>query len=309
MRCPTCGEENALDARYCTSCGVPLETTEAETSVVYCTQCGSENPGTASSCSNCGSVLQTSPTLTPQPLPDEPYSYGPGPVGTLPPRDVGELVSETFRVYRANFSIFFFISLIAGIPVIISPFTPQPVAIILPVIGVVFGIMASAASVSVVHRQLVGWQVTVGQSYSRAFARAPSLIGTWVVFIVILAIFLVTIVGFFYFLVRLFFWSQAIMVEGRRGPIEALGRSQDLVRGSWWRVFGIGVAFVLLFVATGIGVVIVGSIFNIFSPVAGAVVLIVLEIVITPIGYIGATLVYFDLRVRKERFTVGTLAS
>ena len=39
--------------------------------------------------------------------------------------------------------------------------------------------------------------------------------------------------------VVLYFASQAVVAEGRP-PIEALRRSRELVRGQWWRVFGIG---------------------------------------------------------------------
>ena len=53
MNCPTCGTENALGARYCRNCGVPLETHQD----VACSTCGTTNPWDALYCSSCGVLL------------------------------------------------------------------------------------------------------------------------------------------------------------------------------------------------------------------------------------------------------------
>ena len=53
MNCPTCGTENVLGARYCQSCGVPLETHQD----VACSTCSTTNPWDALYCSSCGLLL------------------------------------------------------------------------------------------------------------------------------------------------------------------------------------------------------------------------------------------------------------
>ena len=93
------------------------------------------------------------------------------------------------------------------------------------------------------------------------------------------------------------------MIEGK-GSIAALGRSMELVRGSWWRVFGIGVVFALILLATSKVVSELGDIILI-----GLIVPAVATVLVLPILLIGRTLVYLDLRVRKEGYTLDALAS
>ena len=114
--------------------------------------------------------------------------------------------------------------------------------------------------------------------------------------------------------VRWFSASFAVVIEGK-GPIAGLGRSWNLVTGSWWRVFGIGLVFalaitvVVLVVAIPLGIV--GAIAGggdgagIGGNVAGAIA----TALITPFAYIAGTLLYFDLRVRKEGFDLDALAA
>ncbi len=81
--------------------------------------------------------------------------------------------------------------------------------------------------------------------------------------VLIFALSVLTLPGFYVF-VRL---SLAILVVMREdvGPIEALRRSWDLVRGAWWWVFGVGFLIPLAFgVATRI--LSVGSIFGPDTP-------------------------------------------
>ena len=59
MNCPTCGAQNAAEARFCAECGVTLAPQSAEVrSVIYCNKCGRENSSEARFCVDCGSVIQ-----------------------------------------------------------------------------------------------------------------------------------------------------------------------------------------------------------------------------------------------------------
>ena len=53
--CPHCGKANALNARYCSSCGKHLEAPEA---IVVCKKCHKVNSALASFCGQCGHPLQ-----------------------------------------------------------------------------------------------------------------------------------------------------------------------------------------------------------------------------------------------------------
>ena len=115
------------------------------------------------------------------------------------------------------------------------------------------------------------------------------------------------------------YWSmavQAVVVEGRR-TVGALRRSLALIRGSWWRIFGI--TLVLGLVAFGLSILVVIP-FAIFSAIVNLdpssdwttaldeAVGLVVVIVVTPVLAIAGTLLYYDVRVRKEQYDFDTLS-
>ncbi len=105
------------------------------------------------------------------------------------------------------------------------------------------------------------------------------------------------------------------MVEDE-GAVGSLGRSRDLVTGRWWPFFGTLVVAWLLLIIVGaiLGLVIgAGSLFGggavsagqlAASQVAGTVA----DVLVTPFMAVVITVVYFDLRVRKEGFDLDQLA-
>ncbi len=315
IACPTCGTENPPEAQYCVSCSVPLEGRYGESQTVrYCTNCGSENPRGSTFCTNCGAPLQASATPG-APVDAPPYRAPTQARSFLPPRDLSELVSETFRVYGGSFRTFFFIALIAQVPFLIVELVPNVVVSpIFSIVGFVFVLLASGAMIYAVACQHLGREVGVGECYRRAWRMFWPLLGSLIAFLIILLIsglligIIIGIVLFFYFLVSRFFYHQAVILEGM-GPLQALRRSRDLVRGSWWRVFGIGIVFVVLLLVISLIVSIPGSIASVYSPITGIFLLTIAQGVVMPLGYIGATLVYFDLRIRKEGYTLETMAS
>ena len=152
----------------------------------------------------------------------------------------------------------------------------------------------------------------------------------WVQFIpVVLAPFSV------YFAVRWLFTTTAVLLE--RIPIRsAFGRSSELTRGRWWRVWGVLISFsVLSFAIQRIIEIAVGFIL-ILTRLVGAAssmdiikwlviytpidvdplfltimmwVGFVVRALIFPIWVIGITLLYFDLRIRKEEFEIEEAAA
>ena len=314
MRCPTCETESPPEAQYCTNCGVPLEAQAGEEPpVIYCTNCGTGNRRDVELCGNCGAFLKVSPT------PGVPSREFPRrgqrmeTVGRLVPRDLGDLVGETFRVYRAVFRTFLVIALFAQIPLLVGQLVPNlALSVVLSIAAFFLYILAAGATVSAVASQYLGTEISVGECYRRAWDRVLSLLGSEIIFIICPSISFVLVIGiplFFYLLVSWFFYVQAIMLEGRKGPRDSLRRSRELVRGSWWRVFGIGIVLSLLLIIINVGASIPGLIASDFSPIVGAVLISLAGAVVTPLTYIGATVVYVDLRVRKEGYTLEAMAS
>ena len=120
-------------------------------------------------------------------------------------------------------------------------------------------------------------------------------------------------------LVMLGYWSlavQAVIVEGYK-PVGALRRSHELIKGNWWRVSWI--TGVILLVVIGLELVlgapfalasslvasddatVLSTVFEFLSVVPGA-------IVVPSVAAIASTLLYYDLRVRKENYDFTTLS-
>jgi hypothetical protein len=112
---------------------------------------------------------------------------------------------------------------------------------------------------------------------------------------------------FLWIFISLSFVSQVIVLENR-GVGDALQRSWDLVRGAWWRVFGAYLLLLLLGVIVDLSTSLVslaigltGASWAVQNIVVQFVTLL-LTVVYRPVTLAGMTLLYFDLRVRKEGY-------
>ena len=116
-----------------------------------------------------------------------------------------------------------------------------------------------------------------------------------------------------YFLVRWSLTVAAMMAEDM-GPIRGLGRSWNLVKGQWWRTFGILVIVTILqTIITYALFILFGLIAAIFSTGDFQAALVqvgstLLSALVSPITTIAVVLLYFDLRVRKEGLDLDQLA-
>ena len=254
--------------------------------------------------------------------------------GDFKERDLGGIVDELFTVYRRNFLRFIGIIAVAGIPIAVvgtlyiwylSAFLSDLVSLLIEgkqlegtgeltvlllltavmvVVSVLAGLLMAAAVAYAVAGHYLGNTVAIGRTYQFALRRLGSLVGA--AFLAGLAIFAmgITIIGYpaaIYFNVTWAFIVQAIVLEGC-GARKSLSRSSFLVKGAWWRVLGILIVLsligsILASVAGGIA----GSIIGNF---AGGLV----GIIFMPISLIGATLLYFDLRIRKEGYSLQVMA-
>ena len=134
-----------------------------------------------------------------------------------------------------------------------------------------------------------------------------------------------------YFIIRWRFYGMSVLFE-EVTPRNALRRSSELVKGTWWRVFGITVAIYLLAIMVmsvffvGWGVILLFSgvtesdsvlrmVVRILSPrvnevgwlsciLQNFIVVSISTFSTLPIWGIGFALLYFDLRIRKEGFGI-----
>ena len=304
MICPQCQHENAADARYCRICGMTLEEIDDES---------------------------TDPTAAPY---QTPAGHEPPP---LPHGGFGKLIDFTFSVYGGHLLPFILIALLPQIPILfggiaslmeIGPAfniefpaaeaeeSPEPLPIYLfDVVGALLsfaiGILASGAMIQAVGRHFLGHPVLVQRSYVYAWARFPKLLGAFVLVLLmlvipgILSVFLIGIPLLLFGIVVLLFVTHAVAIE-QLGPTDAVKRSWDVVQGNWWRTFGFFMAIMLA---------VLGAALLIFLPAGRflpAALIVVLSAafsaVVTPLVTIAITVLYFDIRVRKEQYTHNDLA-
>jgi len=158
----------------------------------------------------------------------------------------------------------------------------------------------------------VGWR----SSLRYALRRLPALVVLSIASGLIIAIgFVLCIVPAVYLWAGFYVAVPVLLVEGS-GPFRSLGRSRELVRGRWWGTFGVAVVGFLLvsIVSAALSGVIVGVAFanparntisgfvlNTFAATLGSM-------ISTPAAAAFATVLYIDLRVRKEGFDLLLLA-
>ena len=181
----------------------------------------------------------------------------------------------------------------------------------------------------------LGREITAGAAFRQVAPRFLSYLGSFLLWMLVAGLLAVTIIGIpfaIYFATRWGFYSQAVLIEGTSAT-NALRRSGELVKGTWWRVFGIMLAifllafmiqtvlqFSLLFVF-GFTQAISGEegllemFRQMFAPELTAweglvpyIIQSCINFVVTslmlPLTPIGITLLYFDQRIRKEGFDI-----
>ena len=179
-------------------------------------------------------------------------------------------------------------------------------------------------------------EMTAQGALQQAWRRFFSLLGSAILWGLVVSGLFVTIIGIpfaIYFSVRWGLYTLPVLFEETTAR-NALRRSTELVRGTWWRVFGIMLAVAVIgfmisfilevsfgFILTLIGVAEVegGStpweaIRRLFIPLPNEVgwlpyairrfVSVAIAGLAMPIGIIGSALLYFDLRIRKEAFDI-----
>jgi hypothetical protein len=251
---------------------------------------------------------------------------------------VGDILDRGLKLVFARLPAFYLINLIVQTPVIIFQII-WPIllgdhdALDLVALATSFGMLflglilalilqpiATAAILYLVMEEYAGRRPTVKQAFSFAFSRFVSLLGASLIvgLLVGLGLIMVCVPGI-YFAITYVFVSQAVVLE-RLGASDAMTRSQELITGHRWRVFGI---LLLVVVAAIIIQVVVMQMLQFFlpaqelipaenkrpmiiiNPLNHIINTIILQIVSILFGtFIAActTLLYLDLRIRKEGF-------
>ncbi len=267
--------------------------------------------------------------LPPPPPPPPPPGSTPGAGGGFGARGIGDILSEAFELYRANYVVLWQIVAVVVVPLTILQYylTDSALAlkkrtietalgkftvtttstsfgrtVLLLFVGGLIAALITQVLTGAIARAaagtLVGETLTVGGAFEYGFARLWSilLVGLLVALAVVVGLILLVIPGIIaavMFSVAL----PALVVEGKRGT-EAMRRSWDLVSGHFWHVLG---AYIVAFLIAGVVNAMLAALFQgwFLSGVAAAGG----SILTTPFTALVAMLIYLDVRVRTEGLT------
>lgn len=211
------------------------------------------------------------------------------------PMSAGQIIDAAFRLYQENAGLFIGTLAVLLVPQAILDLISRP----LSAVSILTSTYSLGALILAIGARDQGRPITIGEAYSSlGFGTFVMLLVTNIVAAIIIAISLVLlIIPGIYVLVRLAFIDPVVVLE-RTGIGEALSRSWGLVRGSWWRAFGIGL---LVFILTGLVEGVVGGILSFsFDPRLGNAIGVIVGIIVQPFAVSALVLLYYDLRIRKE---------
>ncbi|MGH2580308.1 MAG: hypothetical protein ACRDGP_05580 [Actinomycetota bacterium] len=242
------------------------------------------------------------------PPPPPPPGTPPGP-GGIRPRTPGEILSESFRIYRENAATLLLIVAVIVVPlsfvsaVVVRSGATIAGLLVGAAIAVIIWAILQAAMLRGAAQATIGDPVDVEASYRWGLARFGSvLLVALLVGIVVGVGFLLLIIPGFIFLVFLSVSEPALIVENRRGT-DAMSRSWNLVRGHFWH------ALVVILVAA----IITGVIQGILTAIGGDnwfvawIFTAIAQIITAPFTALVTVLLYLDLRARTEALTADRL--
>jgi hypothetical protein len=226
---------------------------------------------------------------------------------------VGDVFGRSFEVFARRFVLFFGLSLVSFVPLYALTFvqveTAPVSALILGaagvVLGLVCGMLASAAVTYGVVQELRGRSFTFAESLSVALRRFLPLLG------VAFCIGLMGVIAMILFVIPIFFVicvyyvaPQACVVE-QTGISASLSRSSALTKGHRWQIFGI---VVVIFLVNAV----VSYILGLIVPGSGTLATVVTgawQAVTGAFNAVLAGVLYFQLRSVKEGFELDQIAS
>ena len=240
----------------------------------------------------------------------------------LRPLDYGGIIDRTVELYRKNFVLFVSVVAVVYVPLAVLQLTLQSAPLrgnagamaglgtLVGLLSMIAGLCAQGALTVAVSRRYLGMTATVGECFQTLNTRMGALILTSVLcaFLVGLGCLLFLIPGIV-FMFWIVFASPVVVLENRSGP-GAIERSKFLVgQGEWVRVLVLGILCLLVGIVAGIPLGMAVSALSAAVPVASTLAQTAMQVVIHPIGLIAFTILYYDIRVRKEGFDLQVLAT
>lgn len=255
------------------------------------------------------------------------------PIGAM---TVGDILDRGMKLLFARLPVFYLLNLIVlspiiGLQILIPLLVSQgeglgtmgPAAFLGILATVIYLVLlvpiATAATLHIVLQDYAGRPVSTGSAVSFALSKFGPLLATTILAgLLIMCGFILLVIPGIYLAITYTFASQVVVSEGKSG-MEALNRSKTLIEGFRWRVFG-----VMFLIGLGSGLVNVAITmalasavpankivptangltveFNFLNHVITTVVTQLVGILFSTFQAVCLTLLYLDLRIRKEGY-------
>jgi len=238
------------------------------------------------------------------------------------PRDLGAILGTCLSLYTKYFLLFASLAFGVVLPIDLAlygvgarelwsgydesvPLATGMADLLVPPLVVLPLVSANHARAVVALGQ--GTVPAIGRTLLQSLRLLPAV--AWVVFLYDLGSFgglILLIAPGIYLYVRWYVCAQATVVEEIHGR-RALGRSAELVSGSWWRVCGISIVLALIVAAAGYAVSLPLYLLadRVDSGRVSLVGQVLSDAIVYSFGALSATLLYFDLRSRHAEPELG----
>jgi hypothetical protein len=249
----------------------------------------------------------------------------------LRPLSTGEILDVSFGLYRKLFVPLVLVSLVtAAVPLILNTYMSiSGGAFANPILGSVYvalalvmNAVATAATVFIISESYLGRALSAGEALSRAvpFIGRLFVLAFLTGLVVGIGLILLIIPGLV-LLAGLILAIPVMVLEESPNALGGMGRSWELSRGFRGKVLGIVVTVLVIIYIPSLALgglmpaftnpedLIAGQ-FQLSTPMLIlAAVSGILQLIIFPFFYCALTVLYYDLRIRKEGFDLEVLAA
>lgn len=246
-------------------------------------------------------------------------------VPVLRPLSLGDVLDTSLGIYRQLFTPLLVVSILTqSLPLAVSVYVEssggvfeQPALWTLAMgLALVLGSVGTAASTFAVANAYVGTAITWQEAFLRSTPFMGRLIGTSMLVSLLVGLGLIfLIVPGVILLTGLVLTPPALVLEDLAGGPPAMARSWALSRGHRWRILGALLVALVLLLIPGIALgslMVAGASAELAEETLALAAMIVtafLQILVYPYFYVLTTVLYYDLRVRKEGLDLEMLAT
>lgn len=232
----------------------------------------------------------------------------------LRPRSATEIIDASFQLLRRHYTQLVAVAVVALLPYIVlvavtgGTGSASPTAILVVLAQYLCAALAEAAVIVGVSEAYLEGSVDIHQALVSTAGRLPTIILAGIFRgLAMLVGMLAFIFPGIYVLLRTFAIVPVVVLEEKSAG-ESFRRSWDLAKGEVWKVFvTLLLAWLIFFVLYLLLVMIAGMLAS-RNERASSLVVAVLLALVYPITGVVTTLLYYDIRVRREGFDLELLA-